>query len=121
MNKRINSYALIFSATVLLSCSSDFLDVSPKGSSDAVTLSTSEAGVDKVLIGAYSMLDGVSSQGFGWESASSNWVFGSVRAGEANKGSEAGDQPAINPIQNYTDDASNGFYDVLFKLDFWIS
>jgi hypothetical protein len=36
------------------------------------------------------MLDGVSAETGGWESASSNWVFGSIRGMEANFGSDAG-------------------------------
>ncbi len=46
------------------------------------------------------MLDGMSSQ-FGWESAATNWVYGSIRGMEANKGTDSGDQPDINPIQTF--------------------
>ncbi|MDH5607881.1 MAG: RagB/SusD family nutrient uptake outer membrane protein, partial [Cyclobacteriaceae bacterium] len=95
-------------------CKETFLDVTPNGSLDAQVLAT-EDGVQGLLIGAYSMLDGVSGQGFGWESASSNWVFGSIRGGEANKGTDAGDQPDINPIQNYSETASNPYLNVKWR------
>ena len=46
------------------SCKSDFLEITPNGSLDANILATKD-GVTTLLVGAYSMLDGVSSQGFG--------------------------------------------------------
>jgi hypothetical protein len=53
------------------------------------------------------MLDGVSSQ-FGWESASSNWLYGSIRGVEANKGSDAGDSSFdLSAIQNFSETVSN--------------
>ena len=57
------------------------------------------------------MIDGVSSNTSpdGWESTSSNWVFGSIRAMEANKGTDGGDQPDINPIQTFSETATNPY------------
>jgi len=43
------------------SCKKDFLDVRPKGILDQNVLAT-EDGINALLVGAYSMLDGVSSQ-----------------------------------------------------------
>lgn len=105
-NIKLLAIALVLS--IPLSCKNDFLEVTPKGSLDANILATAD-GVDNLLIGAYSMLDGVSSNGFGWEAASSNWVFGSIRGMEANKGTDSGDQPAINSIQTYTETATNAY------------
>ncbi len=96
------------------SCKEDFLEVTPNGSLDAQVLATAK-GVDALLIGAYSMLDGVSSAGFGWEAASSNWVYGSIRGLEANKGTDAGDQPDINPIQTYSESSTNPYLDVKWR------
>ena len=91
---------------VLGSCRKDFLDVKPAGSLDQFVLATGD-GIDALLIGAYSMLDGVSSQ-FGWESASSNWLYGSIRGMEANKGTDAGDSSYdLSAIQNFSETASN--------------
>jgi starch-binding outer membrane protein, SusD/RagB family len=60
------------------------------------------------------MLDGTSGS-FGWEAAASNWVYGSIRGGEANKGTDSGDQPDINPLMNYTETASNPYLNVRWR------
>jgi len=44
-------------------------------------------GIDGLLVGAYSMLNGR----LDWYGGSSNWLHGSVQGGDANKGSSAGD------------------------------
>jgi starch-binding outer membrane protein, SusD/RagB family len=96
------------------SCKEDFLTVTPNGSLDAQVLATAK-GVDALLIGAYALLDGTADMGFGWEAASSNWVFGSIRGLEANKGTDSGDQPDINPIQTYTEAATNPYLNVKWR------
>jgi starch-binding outer membrane protein, SusD/RagB family len=91
------------------SCKKDFLTVLPTGSVDASKLE-SVAGCDVLLVGAYSMIDDVSSQfADGWETTGSNWVYGSIRGLEANKGTDSGDQPDINPIQTFSEDATNPY------------
>ncbi|TAL67886.1 MAG: RagB/SusD family nutrient uptake outer membrane protein [Bacteroidetes bacterium] len=95
------------------SCKTDFLDIKPAGSLDQSLLGTSK-GIDALLVGAYSMLDGVSSS-FGWEAASTNWVYGSIRGMEANKGTDAGDQPFINPIQTFSETATNDYLNVKWR------
>lgn len=98
------------------SCKSDFLTVAPTASLDQVLLQ-SPAGLEGLLVGAYSMLDGQSGQnnGFGWEAAGSNWVYGSIRGLEANKGTDSGDQQDINPLMTYTEDASNPYLNVKWR------
>ncbi len=107
-----------FTVGVLLmftnSCNEDFLEVTPNGSLDAQVLAT-EDGVNSLLISTYSMLDGVSSNGFGWESASTNWVFGSIRGLEANKGTDAGDQPDINPLQTFSETPTNPYLNIKWR------
>jgi hypothetical protein len=98
---------------ILYSCSEAFLDIKPKGSLDQTVLS-SENGVEALLIGAYSMLDGVSSQ-FGWEAASSNWVYGDIRGMIGNKGTDSGDQPDINPIQSFSETSTNPYLNVKWR------
>ncbi len=113
--KRLNIKIKLLAMAVVLalpfSCKKDFLDVTPNGALDANILATKD-GVNNLLIGAYAMVDGVSSNGFGWESASSNWVFGSIRGMEANKGTDSGDQPDINPIQTFTETSTNPYLDI---------
>jgi hypothetical protein len=91
------------------SCKSDFLTVAPTGSLDQTLLQTTK-GLDALLVGSYSMIDGVSSQfADGWETTASNWVYGSIRGMEANKGTDGGDQPDINPIQTFSETATNPY------------
>jgi hypothetical protein len=80
-----------------------------------------KSGVNALLVGAYAALDGMqgSDQGFGgseaWQASPSNWVFGSIAGGEASKGSDGGDQPAIDPIANFYSDANNAYYNGKWK------
>jgi starch-binding outer membrane protein, SusD/RagB family len=114
--KKIN-YITILMVTLMFvfvnACNQEFLEVNPNGGLDANVLAT-ETGVNGLLIGAYAMLDGTSGS-FGWEAAASNWVYGSIRGGEANKGTDSGDQPDINPIMNYTETASNPYLNVRWR------
>ncbi len=98
---------------ILGSCKKDFLDVKPTGSLDQGLLAT-EKGVEALLIGAYSMIDGISSS-FGWEAASSNWVYGDIRGMIGNKGTDSGDQPDINPIQTFSETATNPYLNIAWR------
>jgi hypothetical protein len=97
------------------SCKKDFLTIAPAGSLDQSLLQT-QKGIETLLIGAYAMIDGTTNQfGSGWESTSSNWVFGSIRGLEANKGTDGGDQPDINPIQTYSEVATNPYLNLKWR------
>src|SRR5664279_4333960 len=94
--------------TLMYSCKK-FLDHPPVGSLSADVLA-SKAGVDGLLIGAYSMLDGYSS-GFpynqgSWESSSTNWVYGGIASDDAYKGSNTTDQAPAAPFENHSVDPS---------------
>ncbi|HFA48122.1 MAG TPA: RagB/SusD family nutrient uptake outer membrane protein [Bacteroidetes bacterium] len=91
--------ALIISVTA---CKDSFLEVAPTGSLSSNELST-KAGLEGALIASYSMLLGRS----GFYSDASNWVWGSVLGGDANKGTNEGDQSQINEIQSYAAQATN--------------
>jgi starch-binding outer membrane protein, SusD/RagB family len=111
MKKKYILFILILAVFGLWnSCKSDYLTVAPTGSLDQGLLQTT-SGLDALLVGAYSMVDGVSSNTSpdGWESTSSNWVYGSIRGMEANKGTDDGDQPDIQPIQQFNEDATNPY------------
>lgn len=101
----------------ITACQDNFIEVTPNGNLDAQVMATKD-GVDGMLIGAYSMLDGVSSNVAGWEAASSYWVFGSIRGMEANKGTDSGDQPDINPLQNYSETATNPYLNAKWRSAF---
>lgn len=89
----------------LTSCSDQFLEVQPLGVLSEGNL-TNRAGVDLVLTGAYSLLDGVQtnvgSAFADWQGSADNWVYGSVTSDDAYKGSNAGDQPEITVIETFT-------------------
>jgi hypothetical protein len=80
----------------------DFLTQSatPQGTLDANTLAT-KAGVEGNLIATYRSLDWNGAVGGNWGTAASNWIWGSVASDDANKGSEASDQPGIDPVEFY--------------------
>lgn len=84
-------------AVALNSCKRDFLDQLPQGVYDLNALSTKK-GLDGMLINAYATLDGpVDVQNGG----ASNWLWGSIRGGDAYKGTEPTDQVDDNPIQRF--------------------
>jgi starch-binding outer membrane protein, SusD/RagB family len=116
MNMKKNQILLIIviaTIGIVGACKKDFLTVTPKGSLDQTVLAN-QKGLDYLLVGAYSMLDGVSSA-FGWEAASSNWVYGDIRGLIGNKGTDAGDQPDINPLQSFTETATNPYLNVKWR------
>ena len=100
-------------AIVIYSCGKDFLETQPYGSVNNDLLATSAKGANALLIAAYSNLDGFSGwdNGSPWGGAASNWTFGSIAGGDAYKGSEAGDQPDITPIERGNVDANNPYLD----------
>ena len=87
--------ASLLTALTVVGCKDSFLEVAPNGQLTSVLL-TSKAGLEGTLMGAYSMLNG---RGFTRLASSTNWVYGSILGGEANKGIESGEYGAINPIQ----------------------
>ncbi|MGZ5252796.1 MAG: RagB/SusD family nutrient uptake outer membrane protein [Flavitalea sp.] len=115
MKKYIYSISVLaLIGVITYSCSKSFLENTPKGVLDEAALAN-KRGVEALLIGAYSLLDGTQRGAVtigGWESAGSNWVYGSVVGGDAHKGSDAGDQPAMNPIERFEHNATNPYFDI---------
>jgi hypothetical protein len=87
-----------------LACKESFLDVPVTGQLQEEQV-LNEKGMEGLLLGVYSVLNG---RGNGWHSGASNWLWGSIRAGEANKGTNAGDFNAMNPIERFELNATNG-------------
>lgn len=97
-NKIMGLVILALAANLIFSaCQEDFLEVAPTASSTEGVLSTKK-GLDGLLIGCYSVLTG-RDQGF--YAGFGNWFHGSVLGGEANKGTNGGDQAVANPVQRY--------------------
>jgi len=88
---------LIIALTVLvIGCKDDFLEIQPTGTLSRAQL-TSLAGLDGSLIAAYAQVNGRQRR----MGSASNWVWGSIRGGDHNKGTDPGDFSDINPIQRY--------------------
>ena len=94
--------ALIACATVALYGCKNFLTdaANPQGTLNAGTLANA-VGVEGNLIGAYRTLDCTDATSANWGCAASNWVWGTVAADDAYKGSDGTDQPPINDIEGY--------------------
>ncbi len=97
---------LFILAIILTECSEGFLEIIPGNELNEYTLANKE-GIEKILIGAYSMLDGVAGQYYGLEGMTSNWLFGSVRGMDANKGSDAGESGDRNMIMTFSETSLN--------------
>lgn len=93
--------AMVFNLT--WSCKKDFLEVAPTGQLTEEVLSTKK-GIEGLLVGTYAML----ANKVGFYGGSTNWVHGSVLGGEANKGTNSGDQTPVNPVQRFETLPSNG-------------
>lgn len=92
-------------------CRDSFLEVVPKTGLSEATLANRD-GVRLLLIGAYSLLDGVQTNVgqapfADWHGSSDNWIYGEVNADNAYKGSISGDQPEISFIEQKQIQADN--------------
>lgn len=88
MRRQRLTWCLVSFFTLSLTACEDFLDVSPTGELSEKTFETSEAGVEGVIIGVYSMLNGQYNQiTNAHRSSPSNWVYGDVVSDDAYKGS----------------------------------
>ncbi|MBK0378638.1 RagB/SusD family nutrient uptake outer membrane protein [Mucilaginibacter segetis] len=117
------SYKLIILGSVAtlafsMSCKK-FLEKTPTGSLNTVVLAN-KAGVDGLLIGAYALVDGNYNGQLGdpWTSGTDNWIYGSVAADDAHKGSTPGDQPDAAAIEARTPTGVNGYLDPKWRAMF---
>jgi hypothetical protein len=90
----------ILAGATLYGCK-DFLNstAAPQGTLTEATLLTA-GGVEGTLIAAYRKLDCTYGSG-AWGCAVSNWPFGSITSDDAYKGSESGDQPPLEALEEY--------------------
>ena len=110
---------LVFTGQLFYSCKKA-LEQPPLGSVSE-ELVANKNGVNSLLIGSYAALYGMQGNnqslggGEAWQGSPSNWVFGSIAGGDASKGSDGSDQPAIDPIANFYSDANNAYYNGKWK------
>ncbi|MGZ8523473.1 MAG: RagB/SusD family nutrient uptake outer membrane protein [Chitinophagaceae bacterium] len=99
----LSSLAIVI---MVIGCGKKFLEQDTTGLLTEAQ-AQSRKGAQQFLIGSYAAL-----KGSGWEGGGSNWVYGSIVGGEANKGSDAGDQADIVPIQQYVALPTNNYFNV---------
>ncbi|MBX2900498.1 MAG: RagB/SusD family nutrient uptake outer membrane protein [Cyclobacteriaceae bacterium] len=95
-----------------VSCGDSFFDQKVPGAYTEAALANAK-GVEGMLIATYSMLDGSYFESwdnnyFNQVGGGSNWVWGSIRGGDAYKGTEPTDFVDINAVETHTVNFSNG-------------
>ena len=109
--KKVLLYSAFALGTLTMStgCGDDFLVQAPVSSTSETTLSNAE-GLDYLLTGAYSTLNSMLSSAGGMGEASlTNWVWGDIAGGDANKGSTASDQPDLTQIETWNWSTANSY------------
>lgn len=90
-----------------MSCKREFLTLQPQGELTEEQLMTQD-GVEGLLVGAYSLLNGNINGTYGnYGAAPSQWLFGEVASDNAHKGSSVGDQPPMNAIEQHAPTSTN--------------
>lgn len=110
---------LITTCLILLiiasSCKKAFLQQNPLGALSENTLAT-KAGVKGLLVGAYSLLDGVGATQYPpWQSPVSNFLLGGVASDDAYRGSSYGDETYMEEIENYTSNPTTQSFDAKWQ------
>jgi hypothetical protein len=99
--------SLFIAGAVVYACNKSELNQPALGALSDADLANKK-GVEGLLIGAYSQLDEMSLNPFGWGGTASNWIYGSICGSEAYKGSEPDDQnTTITPFERFTVTANN--------------
>lgn len=94
----------------LASCGDDFLTKAPQGVLDKETMA-SATGVDLMTTAAYASMAAPVENFDPYQATPFNWVWGGIYGGDANKGSDAGDQSTVNEIELYNTLTTNGYLD----------
>ncbi len=100
--------AVLLLMAMSYSCSKEFLDKKPMGSTSEDVF-YSEKGVDALLTGAYSMVKGSALWTVSWGASITNWTYGSVASDDGAKGSNEGDQIPINEIEQWSVQTTNNY------------
>lgn len=98
----------------IISCKDEFLEQQPVGAYSAAVLNSRE-GINKTLIGAYSLLNG---QNDGMVTAPGQLLLGSIRGGEANKGSDLSDGASRLEFQRFEVSSGNESTESFFAFYF---
>jgi hypothetical protein len=107
--KNIITYVALVMTLGATACS-DFLNVRPVGAVDESTLLTRD-GIEMTLIGAYARMHNTSY----FEATLTNYQYGDVMGGSANKGSNYADQPAFTNLEIYAYTLDNAYFRVKWQ------
>lgn len=107
-------WSVLTAILLMYSCDDSFLEVPVTGQLDKNVLA-GKLGIEASLISVYAQVNGRANR----MASPSNWVWGSIRGGEATKGTDPGDFSDINPIQRFEalstqgviNDKYNGMYE----------
>lgn len=107
-------WSVLTAILLMYSCDDSFLEVPVTGQLDKNVLA-GKLGIEASLIAVYAQVNGRANR----MASPSNWVWGSIRGGEATKGTDPGDFSDINPIQRFEalstqgviNDKYNGMYE----------
>jgi starch-binding outer membrane protein, SusD/RagB family len=120
--KKLLGVALI--GLAVFSCKKSFLERPPEASFNEATLANSK-GVNSVLIGTYSALDGWTDNGWGnaagnpWPTSGSNWIWGSVTSDDAMPGSQFNDQIPVERMNRYQFQPDDAYFRAKFQAIYW--
>ena len=120
--KKISGAILL--GIVVFSCKKSFLERPPEASFNEASLAN-EKGVNAVLIGAYSSLDGWADNGWGnaagnpWPTAGSNWIWGSVTSDDAAPGSQPNDQVGVERMNRYQFQPDDPYFRAKYQAIYW--
>lgn len=92
---------LVLFAVMIAAACKKYLDKGPIGTLSPAVMAT-EKGVQGLLIGAYSLVDGEGAAGDGFASGASNWILGGVTSDDAYKGSDPTDVGEAAPMEQWT-------------------
>ena len=101
-NKKVLIPVSLIILITIFACSKNFLNKPPLGTLSPQIIAT-ESGVQGLLIGAYSLVDGEGASGDGFASGASNWTYGGVASDDAYKGSDPSDVNVVAPFEQFAD------------------
>lgn len=115
MNKIFNYIAGIILILFFATSCEDFLNKEPYGAAAGTVMETPE-GVEGLLIGVYSNLNGTTAFRTDFGGAmTSDWTYGSAASDDAYKGSSTGDQNDFNQIERYNTLPTNLYVEVRWR------
>ncbi|WP_432712537.1 RagB/SusD family nutrient uptake outer membrane protein [Pedobacter sp.] len=116
--KKINYIIVALFLMTVISCKKEFLEKNPQAELNLDQILTQD-GVEGVLTGAYSLLNGNLNGTWGnYASGPSQWLLGEVTSDNAHKGSDNGDQPNMNALERHVPTSTNDNLSVLWTRCF---